>query len=104
MDEGGFVIDYLTPAGTALEETDRIVRKVEAIVAATPEVASFSRRTGSELGLFATEQNKGDVLVRLKPRSERSRSAEEIIAELRSKVRDAIARNRHRVRRSSSRT
>jgi CzcA family heavy metal efflux pump len=89
MDEGGFVIDYLTPGGTALQETDRIVRKIEAIVAATPEVASFSRRTGAELGLFATQQNNGDVLVRLKPRSERSRSADEIIAEMRSQVRDA---------------
>src|SRR5262249_42759918 len=49
MDEGGFVIDYTTPAGTALEETDRLVRKMEAVVAATPEVASFSRRTGAEL-------------------------------------------------------
>jgi multidrug efflux pump subunit AcrB len=74
MDEGGFVIDYLSPPGSALEETDRLVRKVEAFVKGTPEVASFSRRTGAELGLFATEPNKGDVLVRLKPRSQRSRS------------------------------
>ena len=33
-----------------------------------PEVAAFSRRTGAELGLFATQPNKGDILVRLKPR------------------------------------
>jgi CzcA family heavy metal efflux pump len=90
MDEGGFVIDYLTPPGTALAETDRLIRKVERLVAATPEVASFSRRTGSEMGLFATQQNKGDVLVRLKPRGQRARSADEIIAGLRSKVKDAL--------------
>jgi len=90
IDEGGFVIDYLTPPGTALEETDRLIRKVEDLVKATPEVASFSRRTGSELGLFATQQNKGDVLVRLKPRSARSRSAEAIIEDLRPKVAAAI--------------
>ena len=89
MDEGGFVIDYLTPAGTAIEETDRQIRKVEKLVADTPEVASFSRRTGSELGLFATEPNKGDLLVRLKPRRERRRSAEEVIDELREKVHEA---------------
>src|SRR5262249_3691051 len=56
----------------------------------TPEVAAFSRRTGSELGLFATQQNKGDVLVRLKPRGERSRDAEEIMADLRGKVHEEL--------------
>jgi CzcA family heavy metal efflux pump len=90
MDEGGFVIDYLTPPGTALAETDRMIREVERLVAATPEVASFSRRTGAELGLYATQQNKGDVLVRLKPRGDRKRSAEEVIAGLRPKVKDAL--------------
>jgi CzcA family heavy metal efflux pump len=90
MDEGGFVIDYLTPPGTALAETDRMIREVERLVAATPEVASFSRRTGAEMGLFATQQNKGDVLVRLKPRGQRQRSAEEVIAGLRPKVKEAL--------------
>jgi len=86
MDEGGFVLDYLTPPGTALAETDRQVQKIEAVLAATPEVAAFSRRTGAELGLFATRPNKGDVLVRLKPRSQRHRSAEEVISGLRPRI------------------
>ncbi|HEX4494664.1 MAG TPA: efflux RND transporter permease subunit [Thermoanaerobaculia bacterium] len=90
MDEGGFVVDYLTPPGTALAETDAKVRKVEAILAATPEVAAFSRRTGAELGLFATQPNKGDILVRLKARSQRTRSAEEVIAALRPKIAEAV--------------
>jgi CzcA family heavy metal efflux pump len=90
MDEGGFVIDYLTPSGTALEETDRLVRVIERTVADLPEVAAFSRRTGSELGLFATQQNKGDVLVRLKPRGARGRSADEIIADLRPRLHAAL--------------
>ncbi|HLX07623.1 MAG TPA: efflux RND transporter permease subunit [Thermoanaerobaculia bacterium] len=90
MDEGGFVIDYVTPPGTALAATDRMVRAIERLVAATPEVAAFSRRTGAELGLYATQQNKGDVLVRLKPRAERRRSADEVIDGLRSKVHDAL--------------
>jgi len=89
MDEGGFVIDYLTPPGTALAETDRLVRRVESIVAATPEVAAFSRRTGAELGLFATQPNKGDILVRLKPRSQRRRSAAEVISDLRPRLAEA---------------
>jgi len=82
-DEGGFVIDYITPAGMALEETDKRLKRVEGVLAKTPEVATYVRRTGSELGMFATQLNSGDVLVRLKPRSERSRSAEAIIEELR---------------------
>ncbi|MBI1874408.1 MAG: efflux RND transporter permease subunit [Acidobacteria bacterium] len=88
-DEGGFVIDYLTPAGTALEETDRQLKRVEQVLLETPEVASYSRRTGSELGLFATPQNSGDVLVRLKPRRERERSSEEVIVDLRGKLQRA---------------
>jgi multidrug efflux pump subunit AcrB len=85
-DEGGFVVDYLTPAGSALEDTDRAVRAMEKVLSDTPEVASYSRRTGSELGLFATAQNSGDILVRLKPRGQRSRSSEDVIADLRPKL------------------
>ena len=89
-DEGGFVLDYLTPEGSALADTDRQVRLMERVVAETPEVAAYSRRTGSELGLFATAQNSGDILVRLKPRNQRSRSSEEIISDLRERVHEAV--------------
>jgi CzcA family heavy metal efflux pump len=84
-DEGGFVIDYLSPAGSALEETNRILQSVEAVLQETPDISAFTRRTGSELGLFATQQNKGDILVRLKPRNQR-RAADEVIDELRDKL------------------
>jgi CzcA family heavy metal efflux pump len=86
MDEGGFVLDYLTPPGTSLSETDSLVRQMEAKVAGLPEKAAFSRRTGAELGLFATEQNKGDILVKLKPQSERHRGIDEIINGLREDI------------------
>lgn len=89
-DEGGFVIDYLTPAGSSLEATDAEMRKVESILSKTPEVASFVRRTGAEMGLFATAQNTGDVLVRLKARGDRDRSAEEVITDLRDKFAEAV--------------
>jgi len=88
-DEGGFVLDYLTPAGSALSETDRQVRAIEKVIADTPEVASYSRRTGSELGLFATAQNTGDILVRLKPRSQRERSSDEVISDVRERAQHA---------------
>src|SRR6185437_5360018 len=70
MDEGAFVLDYFTPGGTALAETDRQLHIVERILANTPEITATSRRTGAELGLFATEQNTGDVVARLKPQSQ----------------------------------
>jgi len=87
-DEGGFVIDYLSPAGSALDETNRLLQKAESVLQNTPDIAAFTRRTGSELGLFATQQNTGDILVRLKPRSQR-RPAEDIITDLRDKIAEA---------------
>jgi len=90
MDEGGFVIDYLTPPGTSLTQTDALVHQMELKVAAVPEVSAFSRRTGAELGLFATEQNKGDILVKLKPPSQRKRSAEEVIEDLREQITKSV--------------
>src|SRR5258706_4976057 len=63
---------------------------MEQIVAATPEVAAYSRRTGSELGLFATAQNTGDILVRLKPRGQRTRAADDIISEMREQIEEAV--------------
>ena len=89
-DEGGFVIDYLTPAGSSLEATDERMKKVEAILAKTPEVASYVRRTGSEMGMFATAQNTGDLLVRLKARGDRTRKAAQIIDDLRDKLTEAV--------------
>ncbi len=94
MDEGAFVLDYWTPGGTALAETDREVHVVENILASTPEVAGTSRRTGAELGLFATAQNVGDIAVRLKPASERSRSIFDVMDEVRVKVNAALPRLR----------
>ncbi|MBI4906392.1 MAG: efflux RND transporter permease subunit [Acidobacteria bacterium] len=84
MDEGAFVLDYRMPAGTSLEETDRILRHVEAILKETPEIESFSRRTGARLALAIAEPNTGDFLVKLK--RERKRGVEEITGELRQKI------------------
>jgi len=85
MDEGGFVLDYLTPAGSSLTETNRIVGHVEQMLREIPEVESTSRRTGLELGLAAvTEANRGDILVKLKP--DRKRDIEDIIADLRADI------------------
>jgi multidrug efflux pump subunit AcrB len=92
MDEGAFVIDYFTPGGTALAETDRELHVAEAILAKTPEVSGTSRRTGAELGLFATEQNTGDIVVRLKPRGQRKSSSFEVIDDVRTRIEAAVPR------------
>jgi CzcA family heavy metal efflux pump len=92
MDEGAFVLDYFTPGGTALSETDREVHIAERILASTPEVSGTSRRTGAELGLFATEQNTGDIVVRLAPPSQRRSSSFDVIDEVRVRINAAVPR------------
>ena len=94
IDEGAFVLDYWSPGGTALAETDRMVHIVEEILASTPEIVGTSRRTGAELGLFATEQNRGDINARLKPAGDRDRSTFEVIDEVRGKIEAAVPRLR----------
>lgn len=94
MDEGAFVFDYYAPGGTALAETDRQVRVVERLMLRTPEVQAISRRTGAELGLFATQQNRGDLVARLVPRAQRSRTIFEIMNQLRTEVGAAAPRLR----------
>ena len=86
FDEGGFVLDYVMPPGSSLQETNRVLGHVEAILRATPEVESTSRRTGLELGLAAvTEPNTGDIAVKLK--DERSRSVDDVISDVRAQGR-----------------
>jgi multidrug efflux pump subunit AcrB len=86
MDEGGFVLDYALPVGSSLAETDAACRRIEAILLDTPEVASLSRRTGAELGFFATEQFTGDMLVGLKARAIRARNVFEVLDGLRERI------------------
>jgi CzcA family heavy metal efflux pump len=90
MDEGGFVIDYVAPAGTSLIESDRQMRIAERILASVPEVESYSRRTGASLGVEIVEPNTGDFLVKLRP--DRKRSTEEVISEIRQKFRESLPR------------
>jgi len=84
MDEGAFVLDYIMPAGTSLQETDRVLLGIERFLRETPEVESYSRRTGARLALAIAEPNTGDFLVKLK--RARKRSVEEVTSELREKI------------------
>jgi multidrug efflux pump subunit AcrB len=85
MDEGGFIVDYFTPPGSSLTESDRILQRMEAILKETPEVENTSRRTGLQLGLAAvTEANRGDFTVRLK--AKRKRDIDEIMNDVRDEI------------------
>lgn len=84
QDEGAFVLDYFSRPGTSLAETDRMLRHVGEILRSTPEVESYSRRTGARLALAIAEPNTGDFLVKLRP--DRQRSTNAVIDELRSRV------------------
>ena len=85
MDEGGFILDYIMPAGTSLQETDRVLNHVEAILQKTPEVDSISRRTGAQMGLAAvTEANTGDITVKLKDK--RDRKIDDVMSDVRAEI------------------
>ncbi|HKK26925.1 MAG TPA: efflux RND transporter permease subunit [Gemmatimonadota bacterium] len=85
MDEGSIILDYSTPPGTSLTETNRMLDDVEKVILSVPDVSSYSRRTGTQLGFFITEPNRGDYVINLKPRGRR-RPIENVIAELRRRV------------------
>jgi CzcA family heavy metal efflux pump len=84
MDEGSIVLDYNSPPGTSLQETDRMLREAEKIIVKTPEVEAYSRRTGTEMGFFITEPNRGDYLIQLK--QDREKSTDEVIDDIRKQI------------------
>ena len=84
MDEGTIVMDYFTPPGTSFTETDSTLMRVERAVASVPEVKTYVRRTGTQMGFFITEPNMGDWLIQLKQK--RKKTTEEVINEIRRKI------------------
>src|SRR5438876_8646550 len=84
MDDGGFILDYISPPGTSLAETDRLLRQVESVLQETPEVQTYSRRTGLQLGGGLTEANTGDFFIRLKPFPRRG--IEEVMDDVRTEI------------------
>ena len=84
MDEGTIVLDYSTPPGTSLDETNSVLNQVEKMLVIIPEVQSYSRRTGTQMGFFITEPNTGDYLIQLK--KDRSRTTDEVIDDIRQHI------------------
>lgn len=84
MDEGSIVLDYASPPGTSLAETDRMLKEVEKEIVKLPEVEAYSRRTGTQMGFFITEPNTGDYLIQLT--HNRTKSTDEVISEIRKHI------------------
>ena len=84
MDEGSIVLDYTSPPGTSLEETDRILQQVEKIIVKHPDVQAYSRRTGTQMGFFITEPNTGDYLIQLK--KDRKETTDDVINDIRQQI------------------
>ncbi len=85
MDEGSIILDYRTPSGTSLEDTNRMLLHMGKVILSLPDVDTYSRRTGTELGFFVTEPNSGDYAIKLKPRSQR-RPVQDVIDDLRDRI------------------
>jgi CzcA family heavy metal efflux pump len=88
MDEGSIVLDYNSPPGTTLDETDRELKEVDKILKETPEVQAYSRRTGTQMGFFITEPNSGDYLIQLK--KQRDKTTEEVITDIRKRIEGSL--------------
>jgi CzcA family heavy metal efflux pump len=88
MDEGSLVLDFKSPPGTSLEETDRMLQQVDNILKNTPEVEKYSRRLGTEMGFFITEPNRGDYLIQLK--TKRTKSTMDAADDIRKKIESTL--------------
>jgi len=89
MDEGAFVLDYNMPVGTSLLQTDKVMRRVEDVIQHTPDISGYIRRTGAELGFFATEPYTGDMLISLRPPGQR-RPMSELFDALREELKEEV--------------
>ncbi|MDD4754831.1 MAG: efflux RND transporter permease subunit [Prolixibacteraceae bacterium] len=88
MDEGAIVLDFDSPPGTSLDVTEEMLVQVDKIVENTPEVESFSRRTGTQMGFFITEPSRGDYLIKLK--TDRSLSTGQVIDKIRVQIEEKL--------------
>lgn len=88
LDEGAFILDYITPPQSTMADTTALLDKIQSILKSTPEVVAFSRRTGTQLGFFLTESNRGDMSVRL--RADRKRDIDDIIESVREHILNSV--------------
>lgn len=85
FNEGSFTINFSTPAGTSLEESNRIGTMGEKLILRVPEVEYVSRRTGrAELDEHVEPVSNSEIEVELKPNNTRTR--DEILADIRKEL------------------
>lgn len=85
FNEGSFTINLSTPAGTSLEESNKIGTMAEELMLQVPEVKYVSRRTGrAELDEHVEPVSNSEIEVELKEDTKRTR--DEIVADIRSKL------------------
>ncbi|MHB1177864.1 MAG: efflux RND transporter permease subunit [Daejeonella sp.] len=84
LDEGSIVLDYFSPSGTSIEETDRLCREMEKIILANKDVETYSRRTGVRMAFKTVPQNWGDYSIQLK--KDRKKTTEKVISDLREQI------------------
>ena len=88
LDEGAFILDYLTPPQSTLPDTTALLDSIQSVLKTTPEVVAFSRRTGTQLGFFLTESNRGDISVRLK--ADRKREIDAVVDSIRDRILNSV--------------
>lgn len=88
LDEGTIVLDYHSPTGTNIEETDRLCRQMERIIMAHPDVQTYSRRTALGMSFKTRPSNFGDYLIQLK--TNRKASTPEVISDLRRQISQSV--------------
>lgn len=88
LDEGSIVLDYISPPGTSIEQTDQLCKEMEKIIIKQPEVESYTRRTGIHMAFKGDPSNIGDYSIQLK--KSRTKTTEEVISELRKKLLAAV--------------
>lgn len=84
FNEGSFTINVSTLPGISLEESDRIGRRTEELLLSVPEIQTVARKTGrAELDEHALGVNTSEIEA---PFELGKRSKDEVLAEIRSKL------------------
>ncbi|HET9529994.1 MAG TPA: efflux RND transporter permease subunit [Blastocatellia bacterium] len=87
MDEGSLLVHMTTPAGTSLDETDRIATQVTKLLEGGPDVAAVIQPVGrAENSEDPMPVNSSEIYLQLVPRKQRQKSIPEIEEWVREQV------------------
>lgn len=86
-DVAQLVVRLSMPAGTPLRRTEAVLRRVEEIAASLPDVRSYALSIGVDgpfVGSLGGGVDQGELMVRLRPARERTRTSDRLIDDLRA--------------------